>query len=96
MLRALVDFVLMMIVFAMLRSIISAVSKAVGGSAAGRMNRPAPAPAPRRGDFPSGGELKRDPVCGTFVPVSGSLHKNVNGITQYFCSQTCLDRFRAA
>ncbi|HCC59482.1 MAG TPA: hypothetical protein DEQ47_19905 [Solibacterales bacterium] len=94
MLRAIVDFVLMMIVFAMLRTIISAVSRAVGGAAAGPMNRPAP--APRRGDFPTGGELKRDPVCGTFVPVSGSLHKNVNGITQYFCSQTCLDRFRAA
>lgn len=94
MLRAIVDFVLMMIVFAMLRAIISAVSKAVGGPAAGgRVNQPAPA---ARGGFTTGGELKRDPVCGTFVPVSGSPHKTVNGITQYFCSQTCLDRFRAA
>lgn len=84
----------MMIVFALLRTIISAVSKAVGGSAAGSVNRPAP--APRRDDFPAGGELKRDPVCGTFVPVSGSLHKNVNGVPQYFCSQNCFDRFRAA
>lgn len=84
----------MLIVFAMLRAIISAVTQAVGGSGARSVNRPAP--APRRDKFPSGGELKRDPVCGTFVPVVGSLHKNVNGNTQYFCSQTCLDRFRAA
>ena len=91
MLRAIVDFVLMMIVFAVLRAVIGAFSKAAGGSAAGPVHRPAP---PR--DVPTGGELKRDPVCGTFVPVIGSLHKSVNGIPQYFCSQTCLDRFRPA
>jgi YHS domain-containing protein len=91
MLRAIVDFVLLMIVFAALRAVISAVSKSVGGSAAG----PASCPMPPR-NVPTGGELKRDPVCGTFVPVIGSPHKNVNGITQYFCSQNCLDRFRPA
>ena len=94
MLRAILDFVLMMIVFAMLRAVISAVSKAMGGSRGATM--PQPGPAPRRDDFPACGELKRDPVCGTFVPVSGSLHKSVNGSMQYFCSQTCFDRFRAA
>lgn len=83
MLRAIVDFVLMLMAFAMLRSVISAVSKAVSGG-------------PARRDVPTGGELRRDPVCGTFVPVAGSLHKNANGITQYFCSQSCLDRFRPA
>ena len=31
-----------------------------------------------------GGELRRDPVCGTFVPANSSFQKSLNG--QSYCS----------
>jgi len=41
----------------------------------------------------SAGELRKDPVCGTFVPVATSLKRAVKGETVYFCSAACRDRF---
>jgi hypothetical protein len=44
------------------------------------------------GNVPAGGELKRDPVCGTFVPTSSSIKKTVRGETLHFCSAACRDK----
>jgi YHS domain-containing protein len=43
---------------------------------------------------PIADELKRDPVCGTFIAASSSLHKDIGGETYYFCSAACRDKFR--
>jgi len=42
----------------------------------------------------SGGELKKDPVCGTFVAVASSIKKTVNGELVHFCSTACRDKYR--
>jgi len=44
----------------------------------------------------SGGELKKDPVCGTFVAVSSSIKRNVGGEVIHFCSTACRDKYQAA
>ena len=44
----------------------------------------------------TGGELKKDPVCGTYVSTSGSLSRTVNGQQVYFCSVQCRDKYRVA
>ncbi|HZT34082.1 MAG TPA: hypothetical protein VFA33_29590 [Bryobacteraceae bacterium] len=44
----------------------------------------------------AGGELKKDPVCGTYVSVEASVTKKVNGEVVHFCSPACRDKFRAA
>ena len=44
-------------------------------------------------DTPLGGELKRDPVCGTFVATSTSIKKTVHGETVHFCSPECRDKY---
>ena len=44
----------------------------------------------------SGGELKKDPVCGTFVAVASSIKGNVDGQVVHFCSTTCRDRYGVA
>ena len=41
-------------------------------------------------------KLARDPVCGTHVPIDGSVALTVGGTTHYFCSEACRDRFRKA
>jgi YHS domain-containing protein len=42
---------------------------------------------------PATGELKRDPVCGTFIPASTSFRKTVNGEAHCFCSAECRDKY---
>jgi YHS domain-containing protein len=41
------------------------------------------------------GELKKDPVCGTYVSTAGSLTQMVNGRPIYFCSKECRDKYLA-
>ena len=44
----------------------------------------------------AGGELKKDPVCGTYVSTAVSLTRSVNGQVVHFCSKECRDKYRAA
>lgn len=39
------------------------------------------------------GELKKDPVCGTFVATSASVKKTVRGEVIHFCSTACRDKY---
>jgi YHS domain-containing protein len=43
---------------------------------------------------PAGGELRKDPVCGTYVSVLAGVREKVKGETVYFCSTDCRDRYR--
>jgi YHS domain-containing protein len=45
---------------------------------------------------PAGGELKKDPVCGTYVSAATSLTRTVNGSLLHFCSKECRDKYRVA
>jgi YHS domain-containing protein len=49
--------------------------------------------AARQTPVQSGGELKKDPVCGTYVSVTVSVMRTVNGQPVYFCSKECCDRY---
>jgi YHS domain-containing protein len=42
---------------------------------------------------PAVGELKRDPVCGTYVATASSLKETVRGEVVHFCSTECRDKF---
>jgi YHS domain-containing protein len=42
---------------------------------------------------PSGGELKKDPVCGTYVSTATGFTRTIKGETAYFCSRECRDRY---
>jgi len=43
-----------------------------------------------------GGELKKDPVCGTYVSTAASITQSVNGQVLHFCSKECRDKYRVA
>lgn len=57
---------------------------------------PSDAPTKQSGrpEVPVAGDLKKDPVCGTYVSTATSLKRTAAGQTVYFCSQACLDRYR--
>ncbi len=44
---------------------------------------------------PAGGELKKDPVCGTFISTATAIQKRSGGEVYYFCSNECRDKFKA-
>ena len=44
----------------------------------------------------AGGELKKDPVCGTYVSTGASVTRKVDGQLVHFCSTECRDKYRAA
>ncbi len=50
----------------------------------------------QRRDIPASAELKKDPVCGTYVSAAASLTRVVHGETLHFCSEECLKKYRAA
>lgn len=38
-------------------------------------------------------ELKRDPVCGVYVPAATSIKRTIKGVTVHFCSEKCASRY---
>jgi len=50
----------------------------------------------KRGDTAPVAELKKDPVCGTYVSAATSLTRTVNGTLVHFCSPECRDKYRVA
>ena len=93
MFRLLLRLLFLLVVFAIFRYVIVNVGRFF--SQAMRPQAP-PSPGNQAPAGPSGGELKQDPVCGTFVPTSTSMKKTVNGELVYFCSAACRDKFKVA
>jgi YHS domain-containing protein len=106
MLRTVVELIVGLVIAYFIRSVLAILVKAFTGSASGptghtrnsqaanqRPGNPyAGAPAPP--SSPQASELKKDPVCGTFVSTAVALQKNAGGQTYYFCSADCRDKFR--
>jgi YHS domain-containing protein len=94
MFRAIVYLIGFMLIMSVIRSVLGIVGKAFSGLSdtsspqAGASGSRAPAsPSP-------GGELKKDPVCGTFISTATAFQKFSQGQTYYFCSTECRDKFK--
>ena len=88
-----VDLLLPLLVFALLRSLLRSLFQT--GRDVTRPAQQAP-PQPSRPEVIVGGELKKDPVCGTYVSTGASVTRTVDGHLVHFCSKECRDKFRAA
>ena len=51
---------------------------------------------PQSTSIPRVEALKKDPVCGTYLAPSAAIQKQIDGVTYYFCSVECQNKFRAA
>src|SRR5438105_15292288 len=47
-------------------------------------------------DVPLTGELKKDPVCGTYTAIASSVQQTIRGQTFYFCSPQSRDKYVAS
>ena len=78
-------------IFLVARSVITGVSRFFRNMSTATPVHPAPQ-AP--GELRSAGELRKDPVCETYISVPSPWAKVVKGETIYFCSRECKDRFK--
>ena len=86
-----IEFIGCLILFLFVRSVISGVVNLFrDASTAGS----APPPPRAPGELQSAGELRKDPVCETYISVPSPWAKLVNRETVYFCSKECRDRFK--
>lgn len=84
------------LILGVLRSVIGVVLKGVSdffGAPSSTAGAPSRSQASR---IPTAEELKKDPVCGTYLPPSAAIQKSVGGTTYYFCSVECRDKFLKA
>jgi len=88
-LRLILEALVAVLLISMLRAVIGIIAKGLFSSAH------SPQPAARRPAVPTGGELKKDPVCGTFISTSTAIQKRSGDQVFYFCSAECRDKFRA-
>jgi uncharacterized protein len=88
MIRNFVRLLILVLVIVVFRSLIGMITRAVSQAMTPR--------SPKEQSARSAGELKKDPVCGTFVPVVSSVTKEVDGKLVHFCSVACRDKFRVA
>jgi len=87
-----IEILLPLLLFLLLRSFLKGLFQN-RRDVARRDSQPAPnAPHP----VFAGGDLKKDPVCGTYVSTSASVTRTVNGELLHFCSNECRDKYRAA
>ena len=84
-----VDILLPLLVFALLRSLFRGLFQT-------RRDMTRQAAPPSRPNVVVGGELKKDPVCGTYVSTGASVKRTVDGEVLHFCSKECRDKYRAA
>ena len=78
-----VDFLLPLLFFLLARSFLRSLFQ--GRSRPQPGERPAPPVQPAN-------ELKRDPVCGTYVSTAVSVKRTVKGEVVYYCSNQCRDK----
>jgi YHS domain-containing protein len=39
-------------------------------------------------------EMKKDPICGTYIPENQAVISEINGTIHYFCSEECKLKFQ--
>jgi YHS domain-containing protein len=88
MIRAILFLLILIVAVTFLRAVIGLIARAMSQALEPEKTDAAPSHA-------AGGELKRDPVCGTYIAESASVKKTVGNQVIHFCSPSCRDRYRA-
>jgi YHS domain-containing protein len=90
MFRAILEFIIPILVLLVARAMFGSVMKGFGAAASSafqQQQRPGQAEPPK--ETSRAGELHKDPVCGTYVSESTSFRRQLSGKTVYYCSDAC-------
>jgi YHS domain-containing protein len=80
----LIDFILPLLLFFIVRSILGGLFKRGRDAVVKTSQQPQQSPSM---------ELKKDPVCGTYVSPATGISRSVQGHLIYFCSKECRDKY---
>lgn len=92
MFRALAYILVSLLLLTFIRSVIGLIMKTMSelmGTSSPSSTPPQPKAAPQ------GGELRRDPVCGTYIPEATAIKAKIRGETIHFCSPACRDKYKS-
>lgn len=93
MFRNLIRFLFVVLALALTRYLVVMIANAVSGPRrGGHSARPRPSTQPTSA-VPTEGSLKKDPVCGMFIPEASSIKETLDGAVVHFCSAECRDKF---
>ena len=90
--RLILYMVLAIFVISIIRGVIGVLTKGFADMVSPRQART----PPKRDDIPLSGELKKDPVCGTYTSTATAIKQTIGKETLYFCSAECRDKYAAA
>jgi len=85
MIRAVLYLIATILILTLLRGVIGILGKTF-------MSMLQPEGGQRRGEPRSGGQLRRDPVCGAYVSEEVAVKKTLGRKTFFFCSAACRDK----
>jgi len=94
MFRAILYLIGFMLIMSVIRSVLGIITKAFSGLSSSTSPQAGAAGSRPPSSPPSGGELKKDPVCGTFISTATAFQQSAGGQTYYFCSNECRDKFK--
>jgi hypothetical protein len=86
MLRMIAYLLMTILVVTVLRTVIGVVMKGLSGAFSSPDNTPAQR---QSAEVPAAGELRKDPVCGVYVPTTTAFKRTTKGETVYYCSEAC-------
>ncbi|WP_180538316.1 hypothetical protein [Nevskia soli] len=95
--RFLGEFISLIVFFLVVRSVIASVWQSVRGGIVDGISHPGPSRrrSPSDPAIQTSGELRKDPVCGTFVLMSTAFTAPTSDGTAFFCSKECRDAFQS-
>ena len=87
---------LAVILISLVRGVFGILVKGISEAMAPQQRSATGARGPAGGEIPLSGELKKDPVCGTYTSAATSIKKTIGKETVYFCSAQCRDKYVAS
>ena len=94
MFRIILYMIVAIFLISIIRGVVGVLSKGFGDLVSGPRQRQA-ANGPKPDSIPLSGELKKDPVCGTYTSAATAVKRTIGKETLYFCSPECRDKYAA-
>ena len=93
MFRAILELLFTILIVIIARAVLTSLLRGfTGGSLNTFRNRSADARPDASHSSQAGGELHKDPVCGTYVPESTAFRRQIRGQAFYYCSDACREK----
>jgi YHS domain-containing protein len=94
MFRLILFLLLAVVLISVLRSVIGIVAKLAASFLSSPQNPNTPPSSADTHEL--GGDLHRDPVCGTYVAESTPHQRRISGQVFYYCSESCKEKHALA